>query len=79
MKGSGQQGLRAAGSAGITLSQGGQQIQLKAPIQKGRRQQSGIQQNITARGLQTTPITIKVASPNASQFPDLHLTIQNNN
>lgn len=71
MKGSTQHNLRAAGSASITLSQGGQPISIKAPLQKGRRQQANIQQNVTARGLQAMPRTIKMASPNTSQFSDL--------
>lgn len=73
MKGSPQQNLRSAGSASITLSPGGQQISIKSPLQKGRRQQATIQQNVAARGLQAMPRTIKMASPNTSQFSDLQL------
>ncbi|XP_031340483.1 transcription factor SPT20 homolog isoform X2 [Photinus pyralis] len=64
VKGLSQQSLRAAGPAGVTLSQGGQ-FQLLTPVQRPRMQQSGIQQSI-ARGVQRTPITIKMAIPNAT-------------
>lgn len=67
-----QQGLRAAGPAAVTLTQGGQPFQLLTPLQRPRMQQAGVQQNIT-RGIQRTPITIKMASPNTSQFTDLQL------
>lgn len=36
-------------------------------------QQAGIQQNITGRGVQRAPITIKMAAPNASQLNELQL------
>ncbi|KAK4886944.1 hypothetical protein RN001_003215 [Aquatica leii] len=66
VKGINQQNLRATGPTGVTLSQAGQQFQLLTPLQRPRMQQTGIQQNITARGVQRTPITIKMATPNAT-------------
>ncbi|KAF5302009.1 hypothetical protein FQR65_LT08674 [Abscondita terminalis] len=66
VKGINQQNIRATGPTGVTLSQGGQQFQLLTPLQRPRMQQTGIQQNIAARGVQRTPITIKMATPNAT-------------
>lgn len=71
VKGLSQQNIRTAGPASVTMSQSGQQLQLVTPMQRPKLQQGNIQQNIATRGIQRTPITIKMASPNASQFPDL--------
>ncbi|KAK9693203.1 Spt20 family [Popillia japonica] len=66
-----QQNLRAATPTGVTLSQGGQPFQLVTQLQRPRiQQQTGVQQNLTARGIQRTPITIQMtaaANSNAGQ------------
>lgn len=68
-----QQSLRAANPAGVTLTQSGQPFQLLTPLQRPRMQQATVQQSIAARNIQRTPITIKKAPANASQFSDLQL------
>lgn len=72
VKGLTQQAIRATGPTGVTLTQGGQPFQLLAPLQRPRMQQTSVQQTINARNLQRTPITIKMAPTNSSQFTDLH-------
>ncbi|XP_049826078.1 transcription factor SPT20 homolog isoform X3 [Aethina tumida] len=68
VKGLGQQGIRAAGTAQtVTLSPGGQPFQLITPLQRARPQHHGGQGTATARTIQrTTPITIKMATTNAN-------------
>ncbi|KAJ8927892.1 hypothetical protein NQ314_019597 [Rhamnusium bicolor] len=80
MKGVSQQGIRTSTSAPQTVSiaQGSQPFQLITPLQRPRIQQTtGVQQNLTSRTLQRTPITIKMATPNASQLTDLQLNFDN--
>lgn len=79
VKGLGQQGIRAAGTAQtVTLSPGGQPFQLITPLQRARPQHHGGQGTATARTIQrTTPITIKMATTNASQLTDLPLNLDN--
>lgn len=74
MKGLNQQNLRATTPTGVTLSQGGPPFQLVTQLQRPRMQQTAVQQNLTATGIQRTPITIQMtASANSSQLTDLQL------
>lgn len=72
-----QQSLRATNPAGVTLSQSGQQFQLLTQLQRPRMQHTNLQQNIAARSIQRTPITIKMATSNASQLNDLQFHVNN--
>ncbi|KAL3267486.1 hypothetical protein HHI36_011609 [Cryptolaemus montrouzieri] len=67
MKSMNQQGIRQGVPTAVSISQG-QPFQLITPLQGPRLQQANLQQNLTARTIQRTPITIKMAttSPNTN-------------
>ncbi|XP_057656599.1 transcription factor SPT20 homolog isoform X2 [Diorhabda carinulata] len=75
------QGIRTSSpSQTVSIAQSGQSFQLITPLQRSRTQQTTVQQQqqtLTAKSLQRTPITIKMASPSPNQLNDLQLNFDN--
>lgn len=74
------QGIRTSSpSQTVSIAQSGQSFQLITPLQRSRTQQATVQQQqtLTAKALQRTPITIKMASPSPNQLNDLQLNFDN--